>query len=266
MPRTVTRRAVLDIVPGAMRNASIFLVLLLLGAAGCDDPKPSGSGATASATQKASAAPEPPKPKSMPSLLVDAEGPYLGMERVKMSEPNAAEKLTKLVKALPIEGKPVTLIVEKKAKIPHVAAVVTELGKAGAPKVILKTDGRNDVPKELSITPESRVSSAPPPCSVATMVLKDFSTAVWPIRGGTARKHSKGMAGPDLSNTGRQMEKDLEACDSTMAFFSTDEAVEWEAAYNLAGTLVLSDTKKKIDTLVLLSQVPVAGRPVALSK
>lgn len=246
-----------------MRKAPIVLVLLL--AAGCSDPKGSGSGATsASATQKASA-PEPPKPKSMPNLLVDAEGPYLGMERVKMSEPNAAEKLTRLVKELPIEGKPVTLLVEKKAKIPHVAAVVTELGKAGAPKIILKTDGRNDVPKELTITPEPRVSS-PPPCSIAAMVLKDFSTAVWPIRGGTARKHSKGMAGPDLSNTGQQVKKDIEACDSTMAFFSTDEAVEWEAAYNLAGTIVVNDEKKKIDTLVLLSQVPVAGRPVTVGK
>jgi biopolymer transport protein ExbD len=240
---------------------------MLLLAAGCGDPKGSGSGAaTASATQKASAAPEPPKPKTMPNLLVDAEGPYLGMERVRMSEQNAAEKLAKLVKELPIEGKPVTLLVEKKAKIPHVAAVVTELGRAGAPAVILKTDGRNDVPKELTITPEPRVSATPPPCSIAAMVLKDFSTAVWPIRGGTARKHTKGMAGPDLSNTGQQVKKDIEACDSTMAFFSTDEAVEWEAAYNLAGTIVVNDEKKKIDTLVLLSQVPVAGRPVTISK
>lgn len=249
-----------------MRKASIVLVLLL-AAAGCGDPQGSGSGATtASATQQASAAPEPPRPKTMPNLLVDAEGPYLGMERVRMNEQNAAEKLAKLVKELPIEGKPVTLLVEKKAKIPHVAAVVTELGRAGAPKVIVKTDGRNDVPKELTITPEPRVSSAPPPCSIAAMVLKDFSTAVWPIRGGTARKHTKGMAGPDLSNTGQQVKKDIEACDSTMAFFSTDEAVEWEAAYNLAGTIVVNDEKKKIDTLVLLSQVPVAGRPVTLAK
>lgn len=247
-----------------MRPAFPALALLLAAsaAAGCDDPKQTASALTASATQ--AAAPEPPKPKSMPSLLVDAEGPYLGIERVRMQEPNAAEKLAKLVKALPIEGKPVTLVVEKKAKIPHVAAVVTELGKAGAPKVILKTDGRNDVPKELTITPEPRVSS-PPPCSVAAMVLKDLSTAVWPIRGGTARKHSKGMAGPDLSNTGEQLKKDIEACDSTVAFFSSDDTVEWESAYNLAGTIVTSDEKKKIDTLVLLSEIPVAGRPVALN-
>lgn len=247
-----------------MRPALPALVLVLVSAAGCgDEPKPTAAAATASATQ--SAAPEAPKPKTMPNLLVDAEGPYLGVERVRMNEQNAAEKLTKLVKELPIEGKQVTLLVEKKAKIPHVAAVVTELGKAGAPKVLIKTDGRNDVPKELTITPEPRIST-PAPCSVAAMVLKDLSTAVWPIRGGTARKHSKGMAGPDLSNTGRQLTKDLEACESNVAFFSSDDSVEWESAYNLAGTIVTSDEKKKIDTLVLLSQIPVAGRPVTLQK
>lgn len=248
-----------------MRLALPALILALLAASGCDDPKKSATAQTASATQTASAAPAPPKPKTMPNLLVDAEGPYLGVDRVRMQEPNAAEKLAKLVKDMPIEGKPVTLLVEKKAKIPHVAAVVTELGRAGAPKVILKTDGRNDVPKELTITPEPRVSS-PAPCSIAAMVLKDLSTAVWPIRGGTARKHSKGMAGPDLSNTGQQVKKDIEACDSTVAFFSSDETVEWESAYNLAGTIVTSDEKKKIDTLVLLSQIPVAGRPVTIGK
>ncbi|MEZ4308113.1 MAG: biopolymer transporter ExbD [Polyangiaceae bacterium] len=246
-----------------MRPA-VALLLLSFAVAACDDPKGSGAIAqTASAT--ATAAPEPPRPKTMPSLLVDAEGPYLGIERVRMQDPKAAEKLTKLIADMPIDGKPVTLIVEKKAKIQHVAAVVTELGKAGAPKVILKTDGRNDVPKELTITPQSRLTGAPPACTVAAMVMKDFATAVWPIRGGTARKHTKGMAGPDLSNTGAQLKKDIEACDST-AVFSSDDTIEWELAFNLAGTIVVSDEKKKIDTLVLLSEIPVAGRPVALAK
>jgi biopolymer transport protein ExbD len=249
-----------------MRLVLPALVLVLLATSGCgDDPKKTATASTASATQKTSAAPESPKTKQMPNLLVDAEGPYLGIERVRMQEQNAAEKLAKLVKELPIEGKPVTLLVEKKAKIPHVAAVVTELGRAGAPKVIIKTDGRDDVPKQLTVTPEPRVSN-PPACSIAAMVLKDFSTALWPIRGGTARKHTKGMAGPDLSNTGQQATKDIEGCESTTAFFSSDETIEWELAYNLAGTIVVADEKKKIDTLVLLSQIPVAGRPVSIGK
>lgn len=98
------------------------------------------------------------------------------------------------------------------------------------------------------------------------MVLKDLSTALWPIKGGTAKKQRKGFAGPDLSNTGDQMKKDLAGCESNVAFFSADETVEWQMAYNLAGTLLNSDEKKKIDSLVLLSQVPVAGRPVTIGK
>lgn len=247
-----------------MRKA-VSALLLLLTVSGCGDDKPtkgSGSGAT-SATAAVSATTEPLKEKKMPSLQVDSEGPYIGFERVKMTEPNAAEKLTKLVKELPIEGKPVTLLVDKKAKIPYVAAVVTELGKAGAPKVILKTDGRDDMPKELSLTPQTRVSN-PPACSEVAMVLKDFSTALWPLKGGTARKQRKGQAGVDLSMTGSQITKDIEGCNSTYAFFSGEESIEWENAFNLGGAIVTSDEKKKIDTLVLLSQEPVAGRPVTL--
>ena len=252
-------------------RTSILAVLSMVAlsvVSGCgDDHKSSGSGATSATTATATtaAAPEPPKPKGMPNLLVDAEGPYIGAERVRMTENNAAEKLTKLIKELPINGQPVPLLVDKKAKIVHVAAVVTELGRAGAPKVVIKTEGRADVPKEIAVTPETRVSS-PAACSETAMVLKDLSTALWPIKGGTAKKHRKGFAGPDLSNTGEQMKKDLAGCESNVAFFSADESVEWQMAYNLAGTLLTSDEKKKIDTLVLLSQVPVAGRPVTIGK
>ena len=249
--------------------SAVLLVLSVGLAPGCGaDAKPSGSasGATSSSAKTvATATPEPPKPKGMPSLLVDAEGPYIGTERVRMSEANAAEKLAKLIKDLPINAQPVPLVVDKKAKIVHVAAVVTELGRAGAPRVILKTEGRADVPKEISVAPEGRISG-PAPCSETAMVLKDLSTALWPIKGGTAKKHRKGFAGPDLSNTGDQIKKDLAGCDSNVAFFSADESIEWQMAYNLAGTLLNSDEKKKIDTLVLLSQVPVAGRPVTFGK
>lgn len=252
-----------------MRSTVLVGLFALTLASGCgDNAKPSGSGSSSgatSATQAVTAKPEPPKPKGMPNLLVDPEGPYIGVERVRMNEPNAAEKLAKLVKELPINGQPVPLIVEKKAKIVHVAAVITELGRAGAPKVIVKTEGRADVPKEIAVTPEPRISG-PAACSETAMVLKDLSTALWPIKGGTAKKHRKGFAGPDLSNTGDQLKKDFAGCESSVAFFSADEGVEWQMAYNLAGTMLVADEKKKIESLVLLSQVPVAGRPVSLGK
>ncbi len=248
-----------------MRRALSLLPMLLV--LGCDDPPKKGAAASASASAEAAPAQTqaPPKPASMPSISVDSDGPYIGGSRVNMTEQGAAEKLTKIIKGLPINSQQVTIIADKKAKIPHVAAVVAELGEAGAPKVLIKTDGRNDLPKEITVTPPNRISS-PPACSVTVMVLKDLSTAVWPFKGGLGKRQRKGFAGPDLSHTGETLEKDLPACDSTMAFFSSEETVAWELAFNLAGTVLVSDKKKKIDTLVLLRDEPVAGRPVVLKK
>src|SRR5262245_34353529 len=207
------------------RISAFPIALLALGfgalAFGCDDTPPppkKTSTASAAAPQTTSASSsDVVKPKGMPELLVDAQGPYLAGRRVDLSASDGRDKLVQIVKDLPIQGSPVTLIAEKRAKTPHVAAVVTELGRAGAPKVIIKTDGRDDVPKQLAITPDSRVS-APAGCAVATMVLKDFSTAVWAVSGGVGKRQRKGFAGPDLSVTGEILKKDLGGCDSTLAF------------------------------------------------
>jgi biopolymer transport protein ExbD len=254
-------------------SRSTLLLLCAMGCfAACDDPpKPATGAASATAAAPApTAAPTPagtdrPKPTSMPDLIIDPEGPYIGGQRVNLAEATGVEKLTKIVKDLPINGKQVTLQVDKKAKVSAVAAVVMALGDAGAPKISIKTDGRNDLPKTLELTPESRLSS-PAACSIVAAVLKDLSTAVWPFKGGLAKKQRKGLAGPDLSHTGEQLEKDLAACDSTTAFFSGDDGVGWESAFNLAGTVLVSDKKKKVDTLVLLQEEPVAGRAVTLGK
>ena len=93
-----------------------------------------------------------------------------------------------------------------------------------------------------------------------------FSTALWPVKGAMAKRQRKGLAGPDLSHTGEELTKEIAACDSTMAFFSSDDEISWELAFNLAGTVVKADEKKKIDTLVLLREEPVAGRPVTPGK
>jgi biopolymer transport protein ExbD len=252
------------------QTSPCILVLSTLLACGCDEPaKPAGGAGSAAAAATSAApptAPTPaPKPTSMPDVIVDPDGPYISGTRINLADPTGPEKLVKVVKDLPIQGNPVTVQADRKAKIPHVAAVVGALGDAGAPKIIIKTDGRNDLPKELKVTPQEKVSS-PPSCAIVAMVLKDLSTAIWPLKGGLGKRQRKGLAGPDLSHTGEALEKELAACDSTVAFFSSDESVTWELAFNLAGTVLVSDKKKKIDTLVLLREEPVAGRAVTLGK
>ncbi len=245
----------------------VAVACLSLGSAACESaPKPSEPAPAASVNASAASAAEPaepPKLKSMPELLVDSMGPYLGGQRVDLAQKEGPERLAKAVRALPIEGKPVTLLADKKAKPSAVAAVVTELGAAGALKVIIKTDGRDDLPKEITVVPEGRISK-PPACAVSTMVLKDLATAIWPFGGGMGKRQRKGLAGPDLSNTGEQLARDIAACSASVAFFSADDEVPWEMAHNLAGTVITSDAKKKLDTLVLLRAAPVAGRPVQL--
>jgi biopolymer transport protein ExbD len=247
--------------------AACAALVIALGA--CGDPKKtdgkSAGTATATAATQDVAPPAPPKPTTMPNLLVDSMGPYLGGQRVDMAQQGWQEKLTKIVKELPINGQPVTLVAEKRAKTPHVAAVVAELGDAGAPKVTIKTDGRDDLPKEIVVTPDSKVSN-PPGCSVSTAVMKDLSTAVWPFKGGLGKRHRKGFAGPDLTHTSDQLKKDIAGCDSPIAIFSGDDTISWEMTFNLAGTVKISDEKKKIETMVLPREAPVAGRPVALGK
>jgi biopolymer transport protein ExbD len=253
-------------------SRALLLVACATLVLACDDP-PKNSGATSasaapSATtppSSASVAAERPKPTSMPDILVDTDGPYVGGSRVKMGEADSLDKLAKLVKDLPINAKQVTIRAEKKAKPSHVSAVVEALGAAGAPKVLIKTDGRGDLPKEIGVTPEARITSAPA-CSVVATVLKDFSTAVWSVKGGMAKKQRKGLAGPDFSHTQETLEKDLAACDSTDAFFQGDDSVGWEATFNVAGTILVSDKKKRLDTIVLLKEEPVAGRAVTIGK
>lgn len=253
-------------------SRSPLLLVCALAAAGlvaCDDP-PKPAGGAASATTAATPHPTPtptarPKPTTMPELIVDPDGPYLAGQRVNLTDAAGPDKLSKIVKDLPINGKAVTLQVDKKAKVSAVAAVVTALGDAGAPRITIKTEGRNDLPKELTVTPESRISSAPG-CSIVVSVLKDLSTAVWSFKGAQAKKQRKGLAGPDLSHTGETLEKELAACDSTTSFFSGDDSVGWESVFNLAGTVLVSDKKKRLDTFVLLSEDPVAGRAVTLRK
>jgi hypothetical protein len=250
-----------------MRSDKLRLAILgltVFAAIGCGDDPPKKQPSATAATSVAKSAPPASAAKSdqMPSVTVDNMGPYIAGERAKLKEPGGPEKLKGIIAGLPIKGKEVTLVVLKKSTVPDVLAVVRELGAAGAPTVKIKTDGRDDLPKELVVVPQSRLTDKVPACSVVAMVSEDLSASIWPIAGGGGRKHSKGFAGPDLSNTGATAEKDIEKCDSTTAFFSADEGLEWELAHNVGGTLTKADVKKKISRLVLLDPVPVPGRPV----
>jgi hypothetical protein len=252
------------------RRAGVLLAsALLVATAGCGDPKElidKVASAEASQRKQQEPPPEPSatRPTSMPELLVDSLGALLGGKRVR--EP-ASEKgrveLREVVKNLPVNDNPVTVRVEKNAKTPHVAAVVDAFGEAGAPKVVVQSEGRPDVPKELRLTPRSKAPK-PPECAIVASVTEDLDTGDWPVKGGGGARHRKGWAGPDMTNTAKTLEDRLEQCDARVAYFSANAKYDWQLAFNLGGTIVVSDKQHKIENLVLLGDEPVAGRRLEL--
>ncbi len=256
-----------DYTAGAMKLRSSILVpaVALLFACG-DGKQPTKASAdakpTATTTTASSAAAKPPSDE-MPPVTVDDMGPFIAGQRANLKEQGGAAKLKEVVSGLPIKGKEVSLIVLKNAKITDVFAVVRELGAAGAPSVKVKSsEGRAELPKEYSFVPQSKLADKPPACTVVAMISKNLATDVWSVKGGTGKRHVKGFAGPDLSNTGETLKKALAKCDAKIAFFSADESLEWEMAHMIGGAILANDEEKKIATLVLLDEVPVPGRPI----
>lgn len=239
---------------------------MLLGAlalAACGEPKREAGASSSSPSSTASPSSSPDKPaeeKRVAPLSVDNLGPSVGAARVDMKQDGALDKLTRLVKAQPIDGKPVVLLADKKARTPDVMIMVNELAAAGAPSVTIKTDGRDDLAKEIKVFALAAGAGAPG-CSVSATVMKDLGTGVWPAKGAVAKRQAKGQAGPDLTFTGETLERDLAACASDVAFVSGDDSLLWELTYNLAATVVKSDKTKKLTKLVLAKDL-VAGRPV----
>jgi hypothetical protein len=243
---------------------SLGVGLCLCVAFACDE-KPEKSGAPtpeATATPTASAAPKPAGP---PEFEIDTLSAKVGFERALLDQRDGRNNLIQLLKPTEkyVDGQDVTLVVDRSAKLPWVSAFIDELGKLGAKHVVVKTETRKEFSPSLAFSPELSLKS-PPACSTVAMVLEDRGTAVWKLSGGVATKHGKGMAGPDLSMTGDNIERFAKGCkQSTSLFVSAGPSVEWGLAYDLAASAKTLQ-KLSFDTFVLLGEAPVPGRTVSL--
>lgn len=206
---------------------------------------------------------EVPEPEGPPDFEIDSIGAKVGFERCMTETSEGLEKLrADLEKAKEyVVGKEVPLRVDRQAKRPWVATYLTELYKAGAKSVKLKTASREGYPTELEFLSQSEAKSAPS-CSAVGMILDDRSTAVWKLSGGTASRRQKGMAGPDLSMTGETLERVGKQCKGSDMFFVTGaESVEWGLIYDLAASSQRLD-KFRFDQMVLLDEVPTPGHKI----
>jgi hypothetical protein len=229
----------------------------------CDDPpKPAPPKPEATVTPTATAAPKPAGP---PDFQIDTLSAKVGFERALLNQRDGRTNLINLLKPAEkfVSGNDATLIVDRSAKLPWVIAFIDELGKLGAKRVLLKTETRKEFAPSLPFSPELSLKSTPD-CSVVAMVLEDRGTAVWKLSGGVATKHGKGMAGPDLSMTGDNIERFAKGCkQSSTLFVSVGPSVEWGLAYDLAAS-AKTLPKASFDSFVLLGETPVPGHKVSL--
>jgi hypothetical protein len=253
-----------------IRHCSIPFAALALTA--CDGgDKTSKVDDLVSANQVVSSDPVPkerkPKFDKMPDMAVDNLGAYIGGFRAAdLDKEQGRLKLKEIVEALPIKGEQVTLRVIKKAKMQDVVETVWALGKKGAPTVLIKTDARDELGKELVVTPQNQIKD-PKGCSVCTMVTDKASTGVWPFKGGMGQRHRKGFAGPDLSGTQEALEKNLKRCDSDTGFFTAAYNMPWEHGFAMGALFKKADPDDRIQQIVLLDgDTTVAGRAVKLRK
>jgi len=208
---------------------------------------------------------EPVKPKGPPELSVDNLSPKVGFSRVLLKQPTDREKLRKEVEQIRSEyqNKEAVVTVDRNADPKMVIALLEELARIDAAPLIVKTSSRTEYPQQLTLLTAAQAGRVPS-CSVVTMIMDDRSTATWKLSGGTAGRRRKGLSGPDLSMTAETITRYAQACkESKTLFFSGAEGIEWGLVYDLAASTKVLE-KASFDRLVLLSEVPTAGRAVKL--
>jgi len=231
---------------------------------GCDDKPTTNPFETKKDTVEPPKIVAPPKPEGPPEFTVAAEGPKVGWTYILLDKPEGKQKLKDELAAQSkyISGKEVPLRADRPAKLAHVAEMLQALFDAGATDVAVTTETRTEFPKTVKFV--SAKGATPPACSVAAKVLSERRNAVWSLKGGTAVKSPKGLAGPDQAMTGESLQGAATRCkDSDFVFVSADEDVDWGLTYDLAA-LTQTLEKAHFAKVVFLYPSPTAGRPVKL--
>jgi len=258
MPRSVRR------IPDRLGAVSAVLALAMVVAACKSEPTRNPFDAPPSAPKPVPKIEAPPKPEGPPQMLIDEQGPKVGWETVLIEKEDGRERLAKAVAGVKehYEGKPVNLVVGRKARTVWVAAMMDELARIDAGEITITTETRPEFSPKLVFVPQTKVGEQPS-CALVMMVRENRSTAVWTLAGGTAATRSKGMAGPDLTTTAETIERKAKTCETTTYFVSASDDVEWGLAYDLAASAQKIE-KVTLRRPVVLSEIPVPGRPVKL--
>src|SRR5215467_8599859 len=148
-----------------------LVALSVLAALGCEEePKKNPLEPPKDAPVPAPPVSALPKKDVAPILEVDQISPKVGSERALLIHPEGKGQLTQLLGDAKrwIEGKDVSVLVDRQTKVAWVATYLDELGKVGPSKITIRTETRKEFSQDQVFVPESRTKA--PPCSVVGMV------------------------------------------------------------------------------------------------
>jgi hypothetical protein len=249
------------------RRFAFGLMTLATYVAGCDE-KPAATNRSAEPVTATAPAPAPPKPPPDPlaGLVVDELGLYLQTHRVDLGAKDGESKLRSIVAELPVKQKAVPIEAARNAKTQHVGALARALGEAGAIEIDVKTPDRTGAVAKLRLLPEEVAGDKLPDCAVVGMIKKDSTSAVWRVKGGTAAKFLKGLAGPDMSMTYDGLKDQMGSCPSVHWLLAGEENVIWGLVFDLGQVVAKADPPPKATQTVFLYEAPVAGRAVQIAR
>ncbi len=245
------------------------LLTCLLAALSCDEPKKTAPVVTQTAAPSGAETPTvsaPPAPPRMPEVTIDTSHVQIGFDELKLGVPSYQDLLKAMIAKVPVaQPERVVLNAARTNKLPDVTNLVYALFDSGARGIEVRTTPRGSFPGKIVITPEKAIGAKAQPCSYTGMVLKDLGVTFWHLKGGLAKRYSKGMAGPDFTMMHDSLSKEIDNCSSTVFFFSGEDTGEWGHVFDLATSVSSHEPKYRTDTFVLLREIPVPGKPVKIS-
>lgn len=183
----------------------------------------------------------------------------VGSDRVAGGELGLTDKVGVFLKGRPmIAGNTVNVVAMRNAKPSQVAAVVSALHKARASGVVLKTEARDGTTQSMPVSFPASVAD----CATAAWIAKDAAIEVWPAGGGTAKRITKGLAGPDMTLGTEAMRKQWSSCSAPELVVGADDVLTWGLVFDL-GTSALQAAGTHVSTTVLQTNAS-PGRKVAL--
>jgi hypothetical protein len=203
-------------------------------------------------------------------LVISAEGPTVrgasiegGKKSGKLGDPEKAQLLRYLGDERKfIEGKDLNLIVAREAKRGWVSAYIDALGEMGAAKITVMTETRAEFQGKLVFLPSSQGKSLEG-CTMIGQVTEHNGSALWQLKGGTAKERGPGLGGPDLSMGKEVMQENYEKCESKVFLTDGGWTKDWGFIFDMAAAAA-SIKEIGIQSALLPAEPQTAGRKVEL--